>query len=205
MILIANQKSMNFLDVEIPLSSSGWCWRFSLNIFLLLICLLSCSTCKQTTYLIILHTDMGDMAIQLKSGTSIPDKKSNQDSAFIISILQDAFIQIPKHKIFDNSLTFNNNIPASGTLVKSAGNYYLIQGRRYHQTTLEKWENTTGKKLTPAAREIYLSTGGALVFEGNCLVIGTLVSGKEVLDRIAALPCNQNGRPLREVPCWFEF
>lgn len=169
-------------------------------------------SCKRTASTLILHTTMGDMTVQTLSG--LPDDASaqldallaaNPDSLAIDKVLHDGFIQLNfQVNSGKHPAPAAQDVPLSGALVVCAGKFYLVQGRAHTDASLDKWEQTTGRKIAPKARELYKQQGGTLVLEGRCCVVGKLVSGKEVLDRIAALPNDANGRPLRAVPLKLE-
>jgi hypothetical protein len=162
--------------------------------------------CKSSTSTVIFHTEMGEMTVGVLPGISTAAAsrleillKSNQDSLAIGKVLHDAYIQInaPVEAVepsgpFDRPAT-------SGAFVLAGTRFYLIQGRKQTDATLDKWEQTTGRKIPQAFREQYKQLGGALQLEGRCVVLGTLRAGQPVLDRIAALPSDSAGQPLRAV------
>jgi len=168
-------------------------------------------SCKRPSSTLILHTALGDMAIRTLPGLSAEATASldallaaSSDSLAIDKVLHDGFIQLNFQANPNQPLPGEQDLPLSGALVLSAGRFYLVQGRTHTDASLDKWEQTTGRKIAPKAREQYKQQGGALVLEGRCIVVGKLVSGKEVLDRIAALPSDAHGRPLRAVPLKLE-
>lgn len=53
-------------------------------------------------------------------------------------------------------------------------------------------------------RDIYKTVGGAPHLDGDYTVFGQVVKGLEVIDAIAALPVDNNNRPLTDVKMWIE-
>ena len=50
-----------------------------------------------------------------------------------------------------------------------------------------------------AQRKIYKTAGGTPFLDQNYTVFGEVIKGLEVIDKIAALACDGNDRPLRNV------
>ena len=140
---------------------------------------------------------MGDLTIRLAPAAAHLATSFTCDSCAIPRIQQDGFIQLNANAA--KVVTSSDQLPLSGAFVAAPGGFYLVQGRRHTDQSLNKWEQSKGAKLKPQAREQYQKNGGALPFHGQCTVLGALVSGREVLDRIAALPCDEQGKPLRPV------
>lgn len=94
-------------------------------------------------------------------------------------------------------------------LTKPAGNttdclsnvsvFYVVQGSAHTEADLVKLEGNMGRQIKPEHRSAYLAKNGLPQMDGRCTVIGRLVKGKDVLDRIAALPRDVLGRPLKDV------
>lgn len=154
-------------------------------------------SCRPTTSHVIIHSDMGDLTIRLTPAAGRLASAFNCDSCAIPRIQQDGFIQLNASAAPPAAIP--DHWPLSNELVATTDGFFLIQGRRHTDQSLNKWEQTKGIKLPPRAREQYQKNGGALPFHGRCTVLGTLVAGREVLDRIAALPCDEQGKPLRPV------
>ena len=52
---------------------------------------------------------------------------------------------------------------------------------------------------TDAQRKIYKTIGGTPFLDQNYTVFGEVVKGLDVVDKIAALPKDQNDRPLKNI------
>ena len=67
---------------------------------------------------------------------------------------------------------------------------------------LDGYERTNGVSYTPAERALYKEFGGSPVLDGNYTVFGEVISGMEVVDKIATAPAppNRNGsRPFDDI------
>lgn len=65
--------------------------------------------------------------------------------------------------------------------------FYIVQGRIHNDFTLDSTETyrLKGRKLPPAHREVYKQSGGSPHLDQNYTIFGELVSGYDVLDKIA--------------------
>ncbi|MGI4751034.1 MAG: peptidylprolyl isomerase [Janthinobacterium lividum] len=80
--------------------------------------------------------------------------------------------------------------------------FYLVEGKRFTDEQLDKLEQTRlkGRKIPLAQREWYKSVGGVPHLDQNYTVYGEIVSGIEMVDRIAAVKKDAKNRPLQNVP-----
>jgi len=80
--------------------------------------------------------------------------------------------------------------------------FYLVEGKRFTDEALDKLEETRlkGRKIPPAQREWYKSVGGVPHLDQNYTVYGEIVSGLDMVDRIAAVKKDAKDRPLQDVP-----
>lgn len=179
--------------------------------FLLLLAWCALFSCHSTPSTVIFHSDLGKMTVRIFPG--LPAEAANQlrqllaapaDSLAVGKVLHDGFIQLNFQATAPNTTPESDRAPVSGAFVVSGGRFFIVQGRAHTDATLDKWVQTTGHSISPTFREQYKKNGGSLQLEGRCTVLGALVSGKEALDRIAALPSDANGRPLRVVPVRLE-
>jgi cyclophilin family peptidyl-prolyl cis-trans isomerase len=77
--------------------------------------------------------------------------------------------------------------------------FYLVQGHRYTDADLDAIERQNLIKFTPEQRETYKTVGGAPNLDGNYTVFGEVVSGLEVVDKIASTPVDGQKWPTTEV------
>ena len=145
-----------------------------------------------------IHTELGSMTVRLLADVHLPAG----DSLEIEQVAQDEFIRLNNYNgtpSVRNTEAGKTEWPLSGTLAESGGAIFIIQGRKHTDTSLDRWEQINKRKIDPRVREQFKQKGGSLALEGRCNIIGELISGTEVLNRIAALPTDNTGHPLRRV------
>lgn len=145
----------------------------------------------------VVHTEIGSMTLHLHAGVQMPAG----DTLEIEQVSQDEFIRLNDYSSLSvrNIEAGQSEWPLSGTLVESGGAIFIVQGRKHTDKTLDRWELLNNRKLTPQAREQFRQRGGSLALQGRCKIIGELTAGREILNRIAALPTDNTGRPLRRI------
>lgn len=82
--------------------------------------------------------------------------------------------------------------------------FYIVHGKTFQPRELDLLAQRsvrmgTPVTYTPEQQAIYASEGGAPHLDGAYTVFGQLVEGFEVLDAIAAQPCDPNDRPLSDI------
>ena len=83
--------------------------------------------------------------------------------------------------------------------------FYIVQGRAITQPDLDKIYNDRVKASNPsfsytkAQREIYNRIGGTPFLDQGYTVFGEVISGLDVIDKIANLPKDASDRPLQNV------
>ena len=88
---------------------------------------------------------------------------------------------------------------------KSAGSqFYLVQGKVFTDAGLDSVETfrLKGRKIPAEQREVYKTIGGTPHLDQNYTVFGEMISGFDVLDKIAAVPTSKGedrDRPLTDV------
>ncbi|MDB4904542.1 MAG: peptidylprolyl isomerase [Mucilaginibacter sp.] len=85
--------------------------------------------------------------------------------------------------------------------------FYIVEGKRFTDAKLDTLEQTKlkGRKIPAWQREYYKSVGGAPHLDQNYTVYGEVVTGIDMVDRIAAVKKNENDRPLEDVPMTVEL
>ncbi|MBS1761962.1 MAG: peptidylprolyl isomerase [Bacteroidetes bacterium] len=81
----------------------------------------------------------------------------------------------------------------------SACQFYLVQGKVYTDSDLDRIETRRGIPYTQAQREIYKTIGGTPFLDQNYTVYGEIESGFEVIDSIAAVQKDAADRPLKDI------
>lgn len=87
----------------------------------------------------------------------------------------------------------------------SASQFYIVEGKRYTDADLDKVEKLPryagmNYKIPQSQREIYKTVGGTPSLDRLYTVYGEVVSGLDMVDRIAAVPKDARNRPLQDVP-----
>lgn len=86
--------------------------------------------------------------------------------------------------------------------------FYIVEGKRFTDgklDTLEKSARMNGHKIPEWQREYYRSVGGAPHLDQGYTVYGEVVSGIDMVDRIAAVKKDKNDRPDVNVPMTVEL
>ncbi len=77
--------------------------------------------------------------------------------------------------------------------------FYIVQGQPQSDASLDECERLRGNPFSPEERARYKALGGLPLLDGQYTVFGEVVSGMEVVDRIAALPRDAFDRPLEDI------
>lgn len=87
--------------------------------------------------------------------------------------------------------------------------FYIVQGQDWTPTELRLVEQRRTAQdpdhatpYTPEQIRAYATNGGAPRMDGEYTVFGQVLEGLDVVDRIAALPCDGRDRPLTDVRMW---
>jgi cyclophilin family peptidyl-prolyl cis-trans isomerase len=85
--------------------------------------------------------------------------------------------------------------------------FYIVEGKRFSDGKLDTLEQTRlkGHKIPVWQREYYKSVGGVPHLDQNYTVYGEVVTGIDMVDRIAAVKKDKNDRPLEDVPMTVEL
>ena len=89
-----------------------------------------------------------------------------------------------------------DNNPAKAS---SGSQFYIVDGDVFPQDKLNMIAARTGKTFSPEQVQAYTTTGGAPFLDGDYTVFGEVVSGMEVVDKIAAQEKDGNDRPLQDI------
>lgn len=84
---------------------------------------------------------------------------------------------------------------------KSSGSqFYIVQGQVLNEAQLATLQ-TRGvhEPFTPAEIEAYTTIGGTPHLDDGYTVFGEVISGLDVVDAIAAMPTDNNARPLEDI------
>lgn len=81
----------------------------------------------------------------------------------------------------------------------SGSQFYIVQGQVLNDQQIEMFEKQTNKKIAPERRAAYKSTGGTPHLDDQYTVFGEVVSGLEVIDKIAAVQTAAGDKPVKDV------
>ena len=81
----------------------------------------------------------------------------------------------------------------------SGSQFYIVQGQKLDEDGLKNFELRRGKPYTDEQKKEYLKNGGTPHLDGAYTVFGEVISGMEVIDKIAAVQTGPGDRPLKDV------
>lgn len=89
---------------------------------------------------------------------------------------------------------------------KSSGcQFYLVEGSVLSNATLDSYEKRYGVKYSAEQRQAYTTVGGAPWLDGSYTVFGEVVSGLDVIGKIAAVPRDAADKPNTPVTMTMEI
>ncbi len=81
----------------------------------------------------------------------------------------------------------------------SSTQFYIVEGRTFTDPEMDKIEEKFKIKIPEDHRKIYRTVGGAPFLDMNYTVFGQVVSGLNVIDKIAHMATDKNNRPLNDI------
>ncbi len=81
----------------------------------------------------------------------------------------------------------------------SACQFYIVQGKKYTDEELTMMEPRMNRKFTAAERLAYRTAGGTPFLDQNYTVYGEVISGMNVIDKIASTEKDQGDRPRTDI------
>ena len=81
----------------------------------------------------------------------------------------------------------------------SGSQFYIVQGRKLADTEIEALEYQSGAKYSIEQKNIYKTLGGTPFLDRNYSVFGEIVSGIDVLDKIARVSTQPGDRPVEDI------
>jgi len=80
--------------------------------------------------------------------------------------------------------------------------FYIVEGKRLTDEDLDKLVQgrLKGRAIPAAQREVYKTIGGTPFLDQNYTVYGEVVTGIDMVDRIAGVKKDERDRPLQNVP-----
>jgi len=87
----------------------------------------------------------------------------------------------------------------------SGSQFYIVQGKVFTVDELNVLAQRMGKTFTAEQIKIYTTIGGTPHLDDSYTVFGEVISGLEVVDRIAAVAKDKNDRPLEDIQMFIKF
>jgi cyclophilin family peptidyl-prolyl cis-trans isomerase len=81
----------------------------------------------------------------------------------------------------------------------SSTQFYIVQGKTFADAEMDRMEEKLHIKIPENHRAIYRTIGGIPFLDMNYTVFGEVISGFDVIDKIAAAPKDNNDRPLQNI------
>ncbi|RYY47438.1 MAG: peptidylprolyl isomerase [Chitinophagaceae bacterium] len=81
----------------------------------------------------------------------------------------------------------------------SACQFYIVDGKALTDAELDMMEARQGRKYTPQQRLLYKTIGGTAMLDTQYTVFGEVISGMEVIGKIANVAKDRADRPLGDV------
>jgi len=81
----------------------------------------------------------------------------------------------------------------------SGSQFYIVQGQILNDQQLDMFQKQTNKTMSPERRAAYKTIGGTPHLDDQYTVFGEVISGLEVIDKIAAVQTGPGDKPLKEV------
>lgn len=180
----------------------------------------------QKDYVVVIHTDMGDITVKLYNETPLHRdnfiKLVNEgyyDGSIFHRVIKDFMIQggggktgmedpgytipaefVSKYYHKKGALAAARKPDQVNPKKESSGSqFYIVQGRKFTAQELEMMGQRSGKKFTPEQIKDYGTIGGTPHLDGDYTVFGEVISGLDVVDKIAAVQTGQADRPVKEI------
>lgn len=81
----------------------------------------------------------------------------------------------------------------------SSTQFYIVEGTTVTDDEMDRMEEKLKIKIPENHREIYRASGGTPFLDMNYTVFGEVISGLDVIDKIASVPADENNRPLDNI------
>ncbi len=87
----------------------------------------------------------------------------------------------------------------------SGSQFYIVQGQVVNDQYLNAVSAKTGHIFTEEQRKVYKTIGGTPHLDGGYTVFGEVITGFDVIDKIAAVKTGKGNRPVKEVDMKIEI
>lgn len=177
-------------------------------------------------YVVVIHTDMGDITVKLYNETPLHREnfiklvnEGYYDGSIFHRVIKDFMIQggggttgmedpgytVPAEIVSPyyhkkGALAAARKPDQVNPKKESSGSqFYIVQGRQFSKQELDVMTQRVGKKFTAEQIASYANLGGTPHLDGDYTVFGEVISGLEVVDKIAAVQTAQGDRPVKEI------
>ncbi len=82
----------------------------------------------------------------------------------------------------------------------SAAEFFIVHGGRYTLEDVDFEARNLGLNLTPEQKQTYADKGGYMPLDNQYTVFGEVISGIEVVDKIASVKVFNEDKPLQKIP-----
>ena len=87
----------------------------------------------------------------------------------------------------------------------SGSQFYIVQGQKYDDQTLDMYEDRMGKVIGAKQRQAYKTVGGTPHLDGDYTVFGEVIEGMDVVEKIAAVKTGYMDAPVEAVTMTIEI
>lgn len=87
----------------------------------------------------------------------------------------------------------------------SGSQFYIVQGQKYDDQTLDMYEDRMGKVIGAKQRQAYKTVGGTPHLDGDYTVFGEVIEGMDVVEKIAAVKTGRMDAPIEAVTMTIEI
>ena len=87
----------------------------------------------------------------------------------------------------------------------SGSQFYIVQGQKYDDQTLDMYEERMGKVIGAKQRQAYKTVGGTPHSDGDYTVFGEVIEGMDVVDKIATVKTGRMDAPIEAVTMTIEI
>ncbi len=180
----------------------------------------------QKETVVVIHTDMGDITVKLYNETPLHRdnfiKLVNEgyyNGSIFHRVIKDFMIQggggttgtedpgytipaeiVSKYYHKKGALAAARKPDQINPRKESSGSqFYIVHGRKFSENDMSMASQRMGKTFTKEQIEAYAKVGGAPHLDGDYTVFGEVISGLDVVDRIAVVQTAPGDRPVKEV------
>jgi cyclophilin family peptidyl-prolyl cis-trans isomerase len=144
---------------------------------------------------ILIETEFGNMTAVLYNET--PQHRDN----FLKLVKQGWYNGSIFHRVIKNFMIQGGGQEAQMNPKKasSGSQFYIVQGQVLNDQQLDMFQKQTNKAISPERRATYKTIGGTPHLDDQYTVFGEVISGLDVIDKIAAVQTAAGDKPVKDV------